>query len=156
MLDAGQRDDIALLVKIQTVLMFMRVRRYSFVQHFLDFAKETGVDFTSDFLYADLSKIHGYFLDMLKPLGVKFVTDDKGDYCIAGTKVVDSTRYGWAWKEVILAVRDEDALDKAARESLDLNETVKQRYAKDVAEAEEKEFNEEVSRLSDKFKVVKV
>lgn len=153
-LDAGQVDDIELLVKIQTVLMFERVRRHSYTQFFLDFANEYGIDISWEFRYADLSKMSMFFRDTCNVLGVKFCKDKNGDYSLLGMKLEESSVFQAYWEKVIRTIRDEDLLDMAGREAIEQNEAVRVQYEKELEAIERSEYESEVGRLSDKFKVV--
>ena len=153
MLADGQKDDIALLAKVQTGLMFCAALRNTRKNFFADIIAKYGVDISSDFAYADITSIGRNFVSMSEQLGVKFSKDRDGDYIIKGVLIEDGVRVDSAWNKIVDAVTDDELMDQMAMKAINLNPKAKAEFEASVAREEQNALNDAISGLGDKFKV---
>lgn len=153
---AFQKDDVTLLTKVQTGLMFCAALRNTRKNFFADVIKKYGVDFSSDFTYADITPIGRNFVSMAEQLGVKFSTDKDGDYILKGVIVDNSVRVDAAWNNIVKIVTDDELMDKLVLKAINMNPEAKKDYEATVAREEEKTLEEAMGNLSSKFKVTKL
>ena len=156
MVAAGQKDDITLLTKVQTGILFCAALRNTFNRYFDGCRKKHGCDFSVDFKYADISPIGRNFVWMMEQLGVKFVKDADGDYILKGVVMEDSLRVEQAWNAIVDVVTDEDLMDKTALEAINMNPETKADYERIIEKDKEREVKEAIGDLSSKFKVTKL
>lgn len=149
----GQVDDIGLLSKVQVCLLFLAALRSTYHQYFVDYAKKYGVDFSFEFRYADLSAFSRNFSWMCEQTGVKFSTDDDGDYTLLGIDVEDSQRIEWAWNDVVSIITNNDVMDEVALKAIELNPDAKNEYQDIIAAEEKREYDANIKRLGEKFKI---
>ena len=156
MLEAGQKDDITLLTKIQIGILFCAALRNTRRNFFADIIKNHGVDLSSDYTYADITSIGRNFVSMAEQLGVKFTTDKDGDYILKGVLVEKSVRVDSAWNKIVNIVTDDELMDQMVLKAINLNPEAKKDYEATVAKEEEKIMMEAMGDLSSKFKVTKL
>jgi len=153
MLAEGQKDDIAMLAKLHTGLMFCAALRNTRLNFFRDIVKRYGVDFTPDFTYADITSIGRNFVSMFEQLGVKFSKDKDDDYVLKGVNVENSLRVESAWNRIVAVVTNDELMDEMAIKAINLNPVVKADYEAKVAQAEEKQLEIALGDLGEKYKV---
>ena len=156
MLAVMQKDDIALLTKVQTGLMFCAALRNTRKNFFKDIIEEYGVDFSSDFTYADITSIGRNFVSMAEQLGVKFSKDKDGDYILKGVVVDGSVRVDAAWNNIVKIVTDDELMDQLVLKAIEMNPECKKDYEATLAREEEKMMVDAMGDLSTKFKVTKL
>lgn len=153
MLEAGQKDDIPLLVKVQVGLMFCAAMRNTYKEFFMNIIEQYGVDLGSDFRYANCDKVSLNYMWMMRQLGVKFDKDADGDYTLVGIHAKKSVKVGAAWNKIANIVTNPEIMDETALEAINMNPETKADYERIVAEAESREMNAALGGLESKFKV---
>jgi len=154
MISLGWRD-VELKARAELALLLLRMAKYTRRGFFSDFDKNTGCDFTRAFDYADLSKMEGYFVDMLKAIGIRTEENEKGDRDLVGFNPLSYVRVEWAWDDFLADVRNDDLMDETAKKAIELNPSVAEAYKKELEDAENSKFQQEVDKLGDKFKLTK-
>ena len=152
---AGQKDDIIMIAKTYTVLIFLAVMRNTRNHFFENLYNNHGFDISSDFTYANLDNMFGNTIGMMKVFGVKFVKDKEGDYVPAGVDIAQSVRVDSIWKKIVRIMTDEDLMDQMAIEAINLNPAVKKDYEELVSKQNQAELDAAVERLKDQYRVNK-
>lgn len=156
MLAEGQKDDITLLIKVQTGILFCAALRNTFKRFFGGCRQKYGCDFSVDFKYADISSIGRNFVWMMEQHGVRFTKDDDGDFILKGIRMDDSLRVEQAWNAIVDIVTDEDLMDKTAMDAINMNPETKADFERNVEKINEQEIQGKIEDLSSKFKVTKL
>lgn len=151
--ESGQKDDITLLTKTYVGLMFCASLRNTQSEFFERFEKAFGIDFTTEYKWANINDIGRNFVWMMEQLGIKFVKDKDGDIVLKGVNVENSCRVQSEWKSIVNIVTDEELMDETALQAINLNPKTKADYERVVAEAEEQMLVQAMGDLSSKFKV---
>lgn len=151
----GQIDDLELLTKAQVSLFYTRVLKYSFADFFHQYIKKCGVDFSYDFKYADLSSMSRNFVWMLEQMGIKLLDDKNGDKILAFFDVDNSSTIEVAWERLMKDLGDEDLADKKAKQAIDLNPELRQKYEKIFQQEEEITMEKSLERLGEKYNIKK-
>lgn len=151
--ESGQKDDITLLTKTYVGLMFCTALRNTRSEFFERFEKAFGIDFTTEYKWANINDIGRNFVWMMEQLGIKFVKDKDGDIVLKGVNVDNSCRVQSEWKSIVNIVTDEELMDETALQAINLNPKTKADYERVVAEAEEQMLVQAMGDLSSKFKV---
>lgn len=146
--------DIEVKARIELALLLAKVCRHSFKAFFKDFKDACGVDFAPLFKSADLSQMVRYFTMMVESLGFKTETDEFGLPDIKGFNPTP-IRVKWAWKNFIKDLQDNDLMDESALRAINLNPKTKADYELQLAEDAQKQLDEGIDKLSEKFKVTK-
>ena len=145
--EAGQMDDITVLQKASVCFILLTSMQHSFRDYFMDVIKTHGVDFSSEFRYADLGKMIRNTVWMCEKIGMRFATDKDGDTIIVGVNVNDSVRVTSTWNAIVEKLGDDRLLDDAATRALCLNPEEKRRFEEQAAR--EKAVREERERVID-------
>lgn len=167
MVAAGQIDDISTIQKVAVCLCFLTAMQHSFKDFFADIIHTYGVDFRSEFRYAELSKMARNFIFMCEAQDVKFCTDNKKDVNLLGVDIDNSVRVNAAWNAIVNTLGDTDLLDETAKHAIELNPEKKREYDKEMAQkmaeyeaihdAQEKcEMENGFKVLEEKYKVIRV
>lgn len=156
MLAVGQKDDVPLLTKVQTGLMFCAALRNTRRNFFSDVITKYGVDVSSDYTYADITSIGRNFVSMVEQLGVRFTTDKDGDYILKGILMENSVRVDSAWNKIVAIVTDDELMDQMVLKAINMNPEAKKDYEATIAKEEEKMMVDAMGDLSTKFKVGKL
>jgi hypothetical protein len=82
-------------------------------------------------------------------------TDKYGYPEIADMNLDNSTRFGWAWDDFMEDLRDDELMDKSALKAISFNPTVEAEYRKTLEEDNQKELDDSLEKLGEKFKVTK-
>lgn len=153
MLAEGQKDDITILTRIQTCLLFCAATRNTYQNFFRNVIDGYGVDLSRDFCFAELSSIIRNFVSMSEQMGVRFCKDKDGDYVLKGVTIDRSIRVESAWNAIVSVVTNEDIMDDTALRAINMNPETKADYEKIIAKIEERDVKSALVGLSDKFKV---
>jgi hypothetical protein len=155
MVAAGQKDDIELLHRIQVCLMFIAASRSTYKAFFLDIAKEHGVDFSSEFRYADLDKMRLNFVWMCEQMGVRFTKDKDSDYVLVGIDIDKSVRVEGAWNAVVAIITDTDIMDETAQKAIELNPETEKDYKAYMEIAEKQAIEKMLDSADGNFKIIR-
>lgn len=153
MMSSGQIDDIALLTKVQTGIMFCAALRNTYNNFLKDCTDKYGVDLTPDYAYADISSIGRNFVWMMEQLGVKFDKDKDGDFILKGIDMESSMRVESAWDAIVNVVTDEKVMDETALAAINMNPKCKAEYERILAREDEANMVKAMGDLGRKFKV---
>lgn len=154
MIRLGLRD-VELKGRIELAFMLSKCARHSknaFLKEFLD---ACGADFGKCFAYADIVAMTKNFVRMTEELGIKVQTDKYGYPELAGMNLNKSTRVTWAWDDFMDGLRDDELMDKSALKAISYNPTVEAEYLKTLEKENQKELDDSLEKLGDKFKVTK-
>ena len=154
MIRLGWRD-VELKAKIEVVFRVGKVARHSFHDYFCKFEELSGADFSRCFEDSVLQPMVKCFAMMSESLGIKTDTDRYGLPCINGFDFDASVRMKSAWKSFIKDLRDTDLMDKCALRAIKQNPKAKEDYERQLAEDAQKQLEEGIEKLSEKFKVRK-
>lgn len=155
MVEAGQKDDIELLHRIQVCLLFLAASRSTHKAFFLDIAKKHGVDFSSEFRYADLEKMRLNFIWMCEQMGVRFTKDKDADYALVGIDIDKSVRVEGAWDAVVSIITDPDIMDDAAKKAIEMNPETRKDYQACMEIAEKKAVEKMLDNVDGNFKIIR-
>ena len=103
---------------------------------------------------SDLQQMVKYFAMMAESLGFKTETDKFGLPDINGFNPTP-IRVKWAWNNFIKDLQDNDLMDESALRAIELNPKTKEDYERQLAEDAQKQLDEGIDKLSEKFKVTK-
>lgn len=159
---AGQKDDITLLTKTAVCMALMTFMQLRFKTFFLNIVQEHGVDFSSDFRYADLRKMAMNAVNMCEALGVKYSVNADGDTVLLGIDLNKNLRVSNVWNSIIRTLDDADLADETAKRALDCNPVARQNYKeimdefeREKEEKKRQEMEEGFKQLGEIFKVTK-
>lgn len=152
MIMAGS-PDIELRARCAVVFLMTKVAGHSRAHFFEQAEKDCGVNFSACFKHVDMTEMVGHFINMCSSLGIKTDTDGHGYPRLSDIDIEEKTRFRWAWKDYITILRDDDVMDNAAMAAISQNPAVQKEYEHVLAEAERKQEEENISRLSEKFNV---
>ena len=155
MVAAGQKDDIELLHRIQVCLMFIAASRSTYKAFFLDIAKKHGVDFSSEFRYADLDKMRLNFVWMCEQMGVRFTKDKDSDYVLVGIDIEKSVRVEGAWNAVVAIITDTDIMDETAKKAIEMNPETEKDYKAYMEIAEKQAIEKMLDSADGNFKIIR-
>lgn len=160
MVATGQKDDIASLQKITVCMYLLSFMQNYYEDYFLNIVKTHGVDFSSDFRYADLSKMTRNFIYMCEAQGLKFSGGNEKK--LLGVEVDKSARVNAAWKVIVCMLTDEELGDATASKAIAMNsqsnEDYPEIYAEEAARREQQkqqEMEEGFKMLEEKYRVIK-
>ena len=128
-----ERNTIAgaeLKAMLTTALLLGKVVGNSYKAFFRDFMEETCVDYTRCFTDDDISDMTRLFATMCDALCFKTQKDIAGYWMPKHYDPDNSRWFTTAWKNVIKAFRDDDLMDKTAKEAISLNPKVQEDYQK--------------------------
>lgn len=153
MIRLGWRD-VELKARSCIVLLMGKVAGASFERFFLDLMQETGINFKRCFEKADLRPMVKMFVQMMDGLGITTTTDADGYYTIADFQPDNNQRFKTAWKVFMEALRDDEIIEDAAKQALELNPKACEAY-KYVLEQLDKEEEEKKKReMEEGFKML--
>ena len=153
MIRLGWRD-VELKARIEIVFLVGKVAYHSFRAFFKEFEDASGADFSKCFESSDLQQMVKYFAMMAESLGFKTETDKFGLPDINGFNPTP-IRVKWAWNNFIKDLQDNDLMDESALRAIELNPKTKEDYERQLAEDAQKQLDEGIDKLSEKFKVTK-
>ena len=151
----GGVHDIELKGRIEIVLLMVKCARHSFVGFFKEFNDAFGADFSKCFELADMTLMTKSFIKMVQALGIKVEPDKFGLFDIVGVNTSKSPRITWAWDDFIDALRNDELMDEAALKAIGYNPTVEEEYHRVLEEENQKELDDSLAKLGEKFKVTK-
>ena len=154
MIRLGWRD-IEVKARIEVVFLVGKVARHSFNAFFKEFEDASGADFSKCFESSDLQQMVKYFAMMADGLGIKTETDKFGLPDIKGFDCEANVRVKWAWSDFIKDLQDNDLMDESALRAINLNPKTKADYERQLAEDAQKQLDDGLDKLSEKFKVTK-
>lgn len=158
-LSSGQADDITLLQKAAVCIIFLSAMNHSYRDYFTDIINAHGVDFSSEFRYAELSKMSRNVVWMCESIGIRFSKDKDGDMVFTGVNINDSVRVNSQWSMIVNKLGDADFLDATAMHAISLNPEEKKKYDDEIArlqaEKDEREYAENLNMLETKYNVKK-
>ena len=154
MIQMGWRD-VELKGRIELAFLVSKCARHSMNAYLKEFLDACGADFGKCFAYADISAMTKSFVRMTEALGIKVQTDKYGYPEIADMNLDKSTRFGWAWDDFMEDLRDDELMDKSALKAISFNPTVEAEYQKALEEDNQKELDDSLEKLGEKFKVTK-
>ena len=154
MIHDGWRD-VEMLARIEVVMIMARVVKYTHKAFFKDFYDDCGADFSKEFKYAEMDGMVRKFVEMCEALGYRFAENDKGDKDVNRFDYTKGIRCVWAWNEYIEAVRNDDLMDLAAMNAINLNPAAQEKYRELTENTENARMEQSIEQLSGKFKVVK-
>lgn len=147
--------DVELKARIEIVFLVGKVARHSFNAFFKDFEDASGADFSKCFESSDLQQMVKHFTMMVESLGFKTETDEFGLPDIKGFDCDANVRVKWAWSDFIKDLQDNDLMDESALRAIELNPKTKADYERQLAEDAQKQLDDGLDKLSEKFKVTK-
>lgn len=151
-IDARQKDDIAILQRAAVCFIFLTAMQHSYRDFFMDIIKSHGVDLSSEFRYAELSKMTRNIMWMCEKIGVKFGTDSDGVAILVGVNINNSVRVTSAWNGIVDTLGDSELLDETANAAINLNPDSKAEYEEKLAEEEAKAMKGGLEALKEKYK----
>lgn len=154
MIRLGWRD-VELKAKIEVVFLVGKVARHSFRAFFKEFEDASGADFSKCFENSDLQQMVKYFAMMSESLGIKTEADKLGLPDIKGFDCDANVRVKWAWSDFIKDLQDNDLMDESALRAIELNPKMKADYERLLEEDDQKQLDDGLDKLSEKFKVTK-
>ena len=128
---------------------------HSFNAFFKEFEDASGADFSKCFESSDLRQMVNYFAMMVESLGIKTETDKFGLPDIKGFDCDANVRVKWAWSDFIKDLQDNDLMDESALRAIELNPKTKADYERLLEEDAQKQLDDGLDKLSEKFKVTK-
>ena len=153
--------DVELKARCCVALLMGEVAGASYEHFFDDFRKELGIDFSRCFAADDLQPMVKRFAMLCDALGIKTCKDQYGYYALEGFAPSKNLRFKQAWLKFMDDLRDDDIIDNAAREALDLNPKSKALYEHVLEESEreqeakkQREMEEGFKKLEEKYKVI--
>lgn len=154
MIRLGWRD-IEVKARIEVAFLLGKVARHSFRAFFKEFKDASGADFSKCFESSDLQQMVKYFAMMAESLGIKTEADKFGLPDIKGFDCDANVRVKWAWSDFIKDLQDNDLMDESALRAINLNPKTKADYERQLAEDAQKQLDDGLDKLSEKFKVTK-
>lgn len=154
MIGIGWRD-VEVKARIELALILSKVAIYTFNDFFIELQKKVGVDYSAYFVYADISKMLKYFIEMSESLCIKIVKDSHGFPVIEGFDPNSSQRIEWAWKDFMKDLQNDDLMDETALRAIGMNDDIQEDYKMALAEEERKRMDAGIIQLRDKFNVTK-
>lgn len=154
MIGMGWRD-VEVKGRIELAFLFYKCARHSYNAYFKEFQDACGVDFVKCFASADMTALAKSFVRMVEALGIKVETDKYGYYDIANININKSPRITWAWDDFMEDLRNDDLMDESALKAISYNPTVEAEYRKTLEEDSQKELDNSLEKLGEKFKVTK-
>ena len=154
MIRLGWRD-VELKGRIELAFLVSKCARHSMNAYLKEFLDACGVDFGKCFAYADIGVMTKNFVRMAEALGIKVQNDKYGYPELADIDLDNSTRVVLAWNDFMEDLRDDELMDKSASKALSFNPTVEANYQKALEEDNQKELNDSLEKLGEKFKVTK-
>lgn len=146
--------DVELKARIEIVFLVGKVAYHSFRAFFKEFEDASGADFSKCFESSDLQQMVEYFAKMAESLGFKTETDKFGLPDINGFNPIP-IRVKWAWNNFIRDLQDNDLMDESALRAIELNPKTKADYERQLAEDAQKQLDDGIDKLSEKFKVTR-
>lgn len=153
LLSAGQKDDIIMIAKTYSALIFLAVMRNTRNNFFSKMYENHGFDISSDFTYANLDGMLGNTVSMMKAFGLKFEKDKDGDEVPAGVDVSRSVKVDSVWNKIVRIMTDEVLMDQMALEAINRNPAVKKDYDALINKAEQEELDEAVEKLKEQYNI---
>lgn len=153
MIRLGWRD-IEVKARVEIVFLLGKVARHSFRAFFKEFEDASGADFSKCFESSDLQQMVKYFAMMAESLGIKTETDKFGLPDIKGFNPIP-IRVKWAWNSFIKDLQDNELMDESALRAIELNPKTKADYERLLEEDAQKQLDEGIDKLSEKFKVTR-
>lgn len=154
MIRLGWRD-IEVKARVELVFLLGKVARHSFRAFFKEFEDASSADFSKCFESSDLQQMVKYFAMMAESLGIKTEADKFGLPDIKGFDCDANVRVKWAWSDFIKDLQDNDLMDESALRAIELNPKTKEDYERQLAEDAQKQLDDGIDKLSDKFKVTR-
>lgn len=154
MIRLGWRD-IEVKARIEVAFLLGKVARHSFRAFFKEFKDASGADFSKCFESSDLQQMVKYFAMMAESLGIKTEADKFGLPDIKGFDCDANVRVKWAWSDFIKDLQDNDLMDESALRAIELNPKTKADYERQLAEDAQKQLDDGLDKLREKFKVTK-
>jgi len=154
MIRLGWRD-IEVKARIEVAFLLGKVARHSFRAFFKEFKDASGADFSKCFESSDLHQMVKYFAMMAESLGIKTEADKFGLPDIKGFDCDANVRVKWAWIDFIKDLQDNDLMEESALRAINLNPKIKADYERQLAEDAQKQLDDGLDKLSEKFKVTK-
>ena len=154
MIRLGWRD-VELKARIEEVFLVGKVARHIFMAFFKEFEDACGADFSKCFALSDLREMVKCFAMMAESLGIKTCNDKFGLPDIKGFDCDANVRVKWAWNDFIRDLQDNDLMDESALRAIELNPKTKEDYERMLAEDNQKQMDDGIEKLSEKFKVSK-
>ena len=154
MIRLGWRD-IEVKARIEVAFLLGKVARHSFRAFFKEFEDASGADFSKCFADSDLQQMVKYFAMMAESFGIKTDADKFGLPDIKGFDCDANVRVKWAWSDFIKDLQDNDLMDESALRAINLNPKTKADYERQLAEDAQKQLDDGLDKLSEKFKVTK-
>lgn len=152
MIRLGMRD-VEVKAHCQVALLLTKVAGHSYNAFFLDFKRESGVDYKRCFEIDDMKAMVGHFARVCDAIGIRTEKDSYGFYVLGGYDPEQSVRFHWAWEELIKAFRDDDLMDMAAQKAISINPEVREEYEHIMEEESRRQMDESVARLEEKYNV---
>lgn len=153
--------DVELKARCCVALLMGEVAGASYVHFFSDFRKEVGIDFSRCFAADDLQPMVKKFASLCDTLGIKTCKDQYGYYALDGFTPSKNLRFKKAWDSFMDDLRDDDIIDKAAQQALELNpeaqkvyEHVLEESAREQEAKKQREMEEGFKMLEEKYKVI--
>lgn len=144
LISKGVRDTM-FVAEAETSVQMLKICTHSYKTFFEDVKKECGIDFSKDFMYANMEEFNATFIQMCSCLNL-----------VTGYDVFQSSMVQCAWNKMLKVIRDDDLMDKQAEKAIHLNPVIEKRYNEELAAIENQKMADKVSELADKFKVTKL
>lgn len=140
----GVRDTL-FIAQAEASIQMLKICTDSYKTFFADIEKECGIDFSKDFMYANMEEFYTVFLQLCSFL-----------HLITGYDVFQNNRVQSAWTKLLNTIRDDDLMDEQAEKAIHFHPTIEQKYNKEIEAIEQKKMADKMNELSDKYKVSKL
>lgn len=154
--ECGQKDDITLLSKVYSALMFCAALRNTRRNFFNNIYNDKGFDLSPFFEYSDIDSVCLNFVRMMQTMGIKFKQDSDGDDVPIGVDVNQSVRVESEWNNIVYILTDKELMDERALAAINMNPNTKAEYEAIIAAADRREMKDAIERLKQKQKVSKL
>ena len=167
MVDAGQKDDVAMLQKVIPCMALLQSMTHSYRDFFADIITTHGGDFSMAFRYADLTKMQQNFINLCEVQGLMFCKDKHGQPDLMGVDIGSSARVKGIWNNILATLKNSKLADNTAERAINLNPKAQQEYRAIFEEQEnlrrqaeeekkQREMEEGFKALEEKYKVTKL
>lgn len=137
--------DTQFVAEAETSIQMLKICTHSYKTFFEDVKKECGIDFSNDFMYANMEEFNAIFIQLCSYL-----------HLVTGYDVFKSNMVQFAWNKMLATIRDDDLMDRQAEKAIHLNPVIEEKYNEELNAIENQKMADKVSELSDKFKVSKL
>lgn len=118
--------------------------------------KETGMDLSASFDYANLQPMIQHFTKLCNAVGIHTATDADNCICVEGLTLNNNSRYTAAFKQYMDVMRDAELLDAAGLQAFEFNPAVKANFDSILAVMEQEQMEAAIQGMKAKYNVKKL